>query len=216
MITRRSFLKRLGAIGVLLAAPLPGLSAVARAQSRLEFDFTPDGLRAAIERLFPAGVFHSRKAYEEFEPGGGMLPADWDGRDYVEKWKHKLPFVQRCVHVVYALAYVRDDPLREESLRQALYYAMYQSAELLAEHPANRGAQLVWRREPVFEEFVRGDFESDVETPIAQLYMRLSLRQTGWRERCSVPVEYVGCNEYPALKPEACPTYVINPEDAVV
>lgn len=199
-MNRRSFLKALGALGALgvvaTGAVQPLRAVVAAQRYALDFEETPDGLRRAIEALFPAGTEQSAKAYENFGFGlAGPVDADAYSGD-----------VQRVVHVVYGFAFiVTGDPVRDARLRTALYRALYNTAFQVAERPENAGAVLVWRRTPEEATYRRNEFEDDDPGPlITNLTMRIGLRQTGWRERLFVAPWLRGC------KPEGAAVRVFN------
>jgi len=181
-VNRRGFLKALGALGVIAAgAAQPFRAAIAGPVWDGEFEHTPEGLRRAIEALFPAGVQTSVKAYEEYPFGfsAPLTPKDEE--------RHYGP-IQRVVHRVYGLAFVvTGNEERDARLRRALYLAMYNTAFLLAQHTENHQAILMWRRTPDEQTYRDSDFEADILGPmLTRITMRLGLRQTGWRERLFV------------------------------
>lgn len=205
MSGRRAFLQTIGAAAVALVAPYARAERFFRAPTH-EFELTPAGLKAAIERLFPAGHQYSKMAYEEFYHGAqqpiqpGEIPL------------YGLP-VQRVVHVCYALGYeVTEDPARDKRLMVALFYSMFNAMLGIAENPSNRNAVLIWRQSPML---MRGRRADDDRPEILQISMRVGLRQTGWRERCGVPACYDADVGFPVVKPNWKPVYVIE-RDAVV
>lgn len=185
---RRAFLKVLGAVGVAACGVLPELGLASHRTYAPPLENTPEALRLAIEALFPKGVQHSRKAYEEYLPGFGQ--ALQPSADHLSWGIH----VQRVVHAMYGLAYRHTgDEERDARLRGHLYRGMYNTAFSLADNPANRDAILVWRWAPVEFTGRESEFEKDEPGPmITRLNMRLGLRQTGWRERLMVSPAIAG------------------------
>ena len=200
-MNRRGFLQFVGGAALALVAsrPVRLLAAPSRPPAwPLEGErCTPEGLRAAIERLFPAGAQHSFKAYEEFQVGRSTPiegTADGDVNVFAP--------VQRVVHKTFALGYfVQPDSRQNDKLHRALYRAMYQTWAVIAERPENQGAVLIWRITPV--ETTNKRFEDNRD--VVQLRIRAGLRQRGWRERCEVPTWLEGC-----IKPEGAPAELLS------
>lgn len=206
-MNRRGFLK--GLVAVALAGSSFGARARAFVLPRRPPEYLGedgDSLRAAIERLFPAGVAWSNKAYEEYGFGESK-PVYWpEAPPYDGPGK-----IQRVVHRTFALAHVvGGNAALNARLHRALYQSMYWTWVQIAERPENRGAVLVWRVTP--EESVgretAWDFglnmEKDVGPLTCRLRIRASLRQRGWRERLGVAPWMEGA------KPEGAATWRIS------
>lgn len=196
-MNRRGFLRFLGGAGVALVAsrPMKLFAAPRRAPQwpHPQEDVSPEGLRLAIEALFPAGVQHSIKAYEEVPVYGFGLASS-------------VPtMTRRYVHQTFALGYrVPDSPAVEARLRRALYRSMYQTWAQIAERPENQGAVLWWRVTPQENKRRVPNTELDDGPMVAKLRCRASLRQTGWRHHLEVDPWMAGS------KPEGMPTELLS------
>jgi len=207
-MNRRNFLRFVGAaaVGGLLAT-----NAVARVfrapglpQPWPEGMESPEYLRLAIERLFPAGAINGpARAFTEFDDQNRVL-----GLDDEEPGAFYKGEVYRVIPATFALGYYITDEMKEDGLdylirvrlHKALYRAMYRTWETLAARSENKGALLVWRRHP--EEWADRKFEDDQEKVVLRL--RAGLLPQGWRRSLGVAPNLIGS------KPEGANTLMVG------
>lgn len=190
-MNRRGFLRCAASVALAVSSLAKGVSAFAVPSLPPTYPApgvraSEQGLREAIEALFPAGVVDPvEMAYKEFVPSI-LYPIGFD----TEYGRMGIcgSDVQRAVHRTFKFDYeVVDDERQNERLRRAMYASMYDTFRQMSERPENAGAVLVWRVQPREER--ENDFEDDVR--VCALRVRASLRQTGWRERLGVEPVYI-------------------------